>query len=417
MLFRFSLYGFLKNQRYFEPFLVLAILERGLSFVELGVLVAIREICQQVLEIPSGAIADRLGRRRAMVAAFVAYVVAYLVLSVATGFGLFAVGLGLIGFGDAFRTGTHKAMIFDWLDRQGRTGDRVEVYGYTRSWSQIGSAVSIPIAAAIVFGFGRYGPVFWISAIPAFVDLINLATYPADLDGEREPTSLRDVARHLWGSLVRVVRDLDLRRLLVEGMTFEGLYKSSKDYVQPLVAAVAISLPLLATLDEPRAVAVIAGGVYVVLHVLGAVASRHAHRWVARFGDPARAARGAWWALATSFLVMGVGLWLGARAAAIAAFVLIALLHNLFRPILVSRVDALGERKSAATVLSIESQATSTAAMLLAPLLGLLVDTARAADLPAASALWPVAAVGLGLCGLMLLGFSLRARSCRRPYR
>lgn len=403
MLFRFSLYGFLKNQRYFEPFLVLAILERGLSYAELGLLVAIREVCQQALEIPSGAIADRLGRRRAMVAAFVAYVVAYLVLSLADGFGLFALGLAFIGFGDAFRTGTHKAMIFDWLERQGRTDARVEIYGYTRSWSQIGSAVSIPIAAAIVFTFGRYGPVFWISAIPAFIDLVNLATYPSELDGKREPTSLRDIVGHLWRSVARVVGDLQMRRLFVEGMTFEGLYKSSKDYLQPLVAAVALSLPLLAFLDGQRAVAVVAGGVYVVLHILAAVASRHAHRWVARFGDPARAARGAWWALATAFVVMGVGLWFGAPAAAIVAFVLIALLHNLFRPILVSRIDTLGERSSAATVLSIESQATSTAAMVLAPVLGLLVDTARAAHLPAASALWPVAAVGVVLCGLVLM--------------
>ena len=36
MLFRFSLYGFLKNQTYFEPFLVLAFLEKGLNFGMIG---------------------------------------------------------------------------------------------------------------------------------------------------------------------------------------------------------------------------------------------------------------------------------------------------------------------------------------------------------------------------------------------
>jgi MFS family permease len=403
VLFRFSLYGFLKNQRYFEPFLVLAILEQGLSYAELGLLVAIREVCQQVLEIPSGAIADRLGRRRAMVAAFATYVVAYLVLSVASGFGQFALGLGLIGFGDAFRTGTHKAMIFDWLERKGRSDDRVEIYGYTRSWSQIGAAVSIPIAAGVVYATGRYAPVFLISAIPAFLDLLNLATYPSELDGTRTPTSVLDIARHLKASLVRVVRDLRLRRLLFEGMTFEGLHKSSKDYLQPLVAGIAISLPLLAVLDEQRAIAVVAGAIYVVLHLLGAFASRYAHRWVARFGDPSRAARAAWWALGTAFVVMGAGLWLGTLAAAIAAFLLVSLLHNLFRPIHVSRIDAVGERDCGATVLSIESQATSTAAMVLAPVLGLLVDAAHTADLTAASELWPVAAVGVLLCILVLM--------------
>ena len=36
MLFRFSLYGFLKNQRYFEPFLVLVFLEKGLRRADHG---------------------------------------------------------------------------------------------------------------------------------------------------------------------------------------------------------------------------------------------------------------------------------------------------------------------------------------------------------------------------------------------
>ena len=55
MLARFSLYGFLKNQRYFEPFLVLAFLEKGLSFLDIGLLVAFREATVIAFEIPSGA--------------------------------------------------------------------------------------------------------------------------------------------------------------------------------------------------------------------------------------------------------------------------------------------------------------------------------------------------------------------------
>ena len=43
MIFRFSLYGFLKNQRYFEAFLVLAFPDKGLIFFEIGLLVAVRE--------------------------------------------------------------------------------------------------------------------------------------------------------------------------------------------------------------------------------------------------------------------------------------------------------------------------------------------------------------------------------------
>ena len=57
MLWRFSLYGLLKNQRYFEAFLVLAFVERGLSFAEIGALIALRELTTNVLEVPSGIMA------------------------------------------------------------------------------------------------------------------------------------------------------------------------------------------------------------------------------------------------------------------------------------------------------------------------------------------------------------------------
>ena len=64
LLFRFSLYGFLKNQRYFEPFIILFFLDQGLSFTLIGVLVAIREFSTNLMEIPSGALADLYGRRQ-----------------------------------------------------------------------------------------------------------------------------------------------------------------------------------------------------------------------------------------------------------------------------------------------------------------------------------------------------------------
>ena len=85
MLFRFSLYGFLKNQRYFEPFLILVYLQMGLSFFEIGLLIGFRELAVNVMEIPSGAIADVYGRRRSMITSFLAYIAGFVILGLARG--------------------------------------------------------------------------------------------------------------------------------------------------------------------------------------------------------------------------------------------------------------------------------------------------------------------------------------------
>ena len=129
MLRRFSLYGFLKNQRYFEPFLLLAFLEKGLSFTEIGLLVAIREVFVNLLEVPSGALADLYGRRRCMLFSFASYIVSFVLLGLAEGFWLLSAAMFFFGGGEAFRTGTHKAMIFSWLRDQGRISERTKVYG------------------------------------------------------------------------------------------------------------------------------------------------------------------------------------------------------------------------------------------------------------------------------------------------
>jgi len=65
-----------------------------------------------------------------------------------TGGPLFA-AMFFFAIGEAFRTGTHKAMIFTWLRNRNRTDEKTEVYGYTRSWSKLGSAVSVVLSAGI----------------------------------------------------------------------------------------------------------------------------------------------------------------------------------------------------------------------------------------------------------------------------
>ena len=56
MLFRFSLYGFLKNQRFFEPFIILFFLDKGLSFTLIGVLVAILGIGLRTPQLEIGSV-------------------------------------------------------------------------------------------------------------------------------------------------------------------------------------------------------------------------------------------------------------------------------------------------------------------------------------------------------------------------
>ncbi|MDP7288100.1 MAG: MFS transporter, partial [Phycisphaerae bacterium] len=121
MIRRFCLYGFVKNQKYFEPFLYLALLDKlGFWYFGVGMLIGFRELCVIVMEVPSGAIADVLGRRRSMIISHSCYIAAFVTFALAGDLWRLFAAMFLFSIGEAFRTGTHKAMIFDWLSRQGR---------------------------------------------------------------------------------------------------------------------------------------------------------------------------------------------------------------------------------------------------------------------------------------------------------
>jgi len=112
MIKRFSLYGFLKNQRYFGPFIILFFLQNGLSFTQIGFLVAFRELFINLMEMPSGAVADLFGRRRSMILSFTAYIISFAIFGLSGVYWHFFIAMFFFAVGEAFRTGTHKAMIF-----------------------------------------------------------------------------------------------------------------------------------------------------------------------------------------------------------------------------------------------------------------------------------------------------------------
>lgn len=408
MLVRFCLYGFLKNLRLFEAFLLLALLERGLDFLAIGALISVREVVVNLLEIPSGALADGLGRRRSMVVSMAAYVVSYLVLGWAQSWWWLALAMGLYGVGDAFRSGTHKAMIYTWLRQQGRQDERTRVYGYTRSWSKKGSALSALLGGAVLVLGGSYQWVFWASAVPATLNLLNLATYPSSLDEQRQgftAQGIRDTWVHLKQGLAVTLRHPPMRRLVLGSVAVEGGYAVVKDYIQPVLRSLALGLPLLLAWEEQRRSSAVVALVSAGLFLLASAASKRAHVVEARAGGAEAGVRAVAAGMALSFLLLLAGLWWQLPWLAALAFMALGVAQNLWRPMHVGRFDLHAPEEQGATVLSVESQAKALAAALWAPLLGAMVDalSARWGD-QGLRHLLPVALLGLPVLWVALWG-------------
>ncbi|MCK5557473.1 MAG: hypothetical protein KAJ01_03805, partial [Candidatus Hydrogenedentes bacterium] len=334
-----------------------------------------------------------------MIFSFLGYIGAFAVFATSQRLGLLFVAMFLFSVGEAFRTGTHKAMIFAWLAHHAREDEKIKVYGYTRSWSKIGSAVSVVAAAAMVFFLEQYRWVFLFSIAPYLLNIINFLGYPSYLDGKRHRGGAMTILRTLGKSLRDCFRSCPLRRLLTESMGFEGVYKVSKDYLQPVIHTAVLSLPLLLSIDNRQRTGLMVGAVYFVLFALGSVASRHSHVLADRAGSDERGAHWIWVMNLVFFGVLAGALMGSFLMLAIVGFVVLSILQNFWRPLLIGRVADRTRMDRMATVLSVESQAKSLFAAVLAPLLGLAVDL-----IPVQTGLrfLPVGVAGLGISAVML---------------
>ena len=304
--------------------------------------------------------------------------------------------------GEAFRTGTHKAMIFTWLRVEGRLNEKTKVYGYTRSWSKIGSAVSTVLAVAFVLLTNNYTYVFFFAIIPYLAGLINFVTYPKELEGQSgEEVGIRDVAAHLWECIRAALVIKRLRRLIVESMSFEGVYKAVESYLQPVVKNMALLLPIFIAWGETRRSAIMIGVVYVILYLVSAYASRNSYRITGHAGGEEGGSRVLWKVVFILYIALIPLLFFGYYYVAVIGFIALSLFQNFWRPILISRFDAYATEAKGATVLSIESQAKSVSTMIIAPILGVAVDFARGQSL--GGEFWPVAAIAAVVALLILL--------------
>ena len=370
-----------------------------------------------ILEIPTGAVADALGRRRTMIASFVSYLLSFAIFWTGETLPVFVLAMLLFSFGEAFRSGTHKAMIFTYLRLTGNEQFKADYYGHTRGWSQTGSAVSAAIAAAIVFSSGNYTSVFLFSAIPYVADLALMLTYPKVLDGTRRKfrwSAIGTTFREVFRSLAVTFRKPEAIRVVASASYFGGFYKGTKDYLQPLVAALAVSLPWATGIVAEKREAILIGLIYTLLYSFTAFASRNAGTIADRFKSSETAMNSELLAGLAIGVAIGITSAVSLAVVPVVLFFSVYIIQNMRRPLSVSVVSEAVDEEILATVLSVESQLQSLFAAITVFVIGAIANalpTLIGAGLTAGSSArvteYATMCVGVGITAVSVLGLLL----------
>ncbi len=375
--FKFCAYGFLKNLRFFEPFLILFYLEKGLNYTQIGSLYAINEVIRNIFEIPAGIISDALGRRKTLIFSFTLYIVSFVIFYFSESYIWFITAILFYAFGDAFRTGTHKAMILTYLKLKGWEKQKIHYYGHTRSWSQRGSAISALLAGLIMFNMGSYKMIFLISAIPYILDLLLMLSYPKVLDGEiqrLDGVRLKSVFTKVIKEFAYSFKNTKVLGAMGNTALFSGYFKGLKDYIQPMINALAVSAPILLYMEKQQKTAVLIGGIYFIIYLMTSAISRRSGKVADRFSSLSLTLS------ITLVLGLSIGFISGLAYSynlmllSVILFIGVFLTENLRRPMAVGYISELLNKDILVTALSAESQAQSLIATIVAFGIGILAD-------------------------------------------
>lgn len=183
------------------PVIVPFLQDHGLDMRDVYLLQSVFAITVVILEVPSGYVADLIGRRRTLLIAGLFNGVGFAVLAAAsslTGFLTFEI---LVAVGASLYSGTDVALLYDTREALGDRGDAGRDLGRKILWGQTGETVASLLGGALVLVHVMLPA--WANAVTAwipFVVALGIVEPPrARLDPSRHLDNFRRIRTALFG--------------------------------------------------------------------------------------------------------------------------------------------------------------------------------------------------------------------------
>lgn len=144
------------------PLYALLFADTGLSDAEISVLFAIWSAVGVLIEVPTGALADRFSRRGCLVVAGLLQACGFAAWLVFPGFTGFAVGFVLWGVGGSLESGAEEALLYDGLRAAGAQDQYARINGRL-SAAELIAQFPAALAATALFAVGGYQLAGWVS--------------------------------------------------------------------------------------------------------------------------------------------------------------------------------------------------------------------------------------------------------------
>jgi MFS family permease len=148
-ILRFYWYRLTKFALFHIAIMVLFYQKRGLSFSQIMILQSFYYFAKVLSEVPTGALADRFGRKKSLVIGSFCHSLAYLLIFLSHSFILFNLGEIIAGISMSFAYGADSALAYDTLKNLGREKEYQKVEGNGHSMRLLSFAIFAPIGGLL----------------------------------------------------------------------------------------------------------------------------------------------------------------------------------------------------------------------------------------------------------------------------
>lgn len=156
--------------RFFVPVLALFYIASQVNLHQFGIIMSIFAFTTLLFEIPSGILADLIGKKNILILSRICSVVEVAMLAFGNGFWLLLVAKIISGIGLSMSSGTHSALLYDSLRRSFKEHKHLQVRGMQQTITLIARA-TVFIVGAWLFTINPKLPAK-LSLIPLTVGLI-----------------------------------------------------------------------------------------------------------------------------------------------------------------------------------------------------------------------------------------------------
>jgi MFS family permease len=256
------LYGFFLS----VPIIVVFWQNNGLSMFEVMLLQSLFGFTVILLEVPSGFLADRYGRRRTLIMASIFSTLGIAAYSLGDGFVDFIVGETLWAFGVSLISGANSAIFYDTLVELDKEDKYKEFWGKAGSYYMFSAAVAAAIGG-IIAGYQLRWALY--AQVPVFALMIPLA-YSLKEPKHHEQLSVEE-AKSMKAVIKDVLGSPKLRNLIFYGALIYAALQTIFMLYQPYFKLTGLKVAMF-------------GFAFAGFNIVSAIGSKYAHQIEEKIG-------------------------------------------------------------------------------------------------------------------------------------